>query len=83
MAGRGLLQRRPDPTNRTRTLVSLTDEGWALFSAAVRESNVDESDILRGLDGTERQELARLLEIVIDGLDDVDASPARGVASPT
>jgi DNA-binding MarR family transcriptional regulator len=73
MAGRGLLQRRPDTTNRTRTLVSLTTDGWALFSAAVRESNVVESDTLRGLDGNERQELARLLEIVIDGLDDVDA----------
>ncbi len=36
MAGRGLLQRRPDESNRTRILVSLTTEGWALFSAAVR-----------------------------------------------
>ena len=73
MAGRGLLQRRPDPTNRTRTLVSLTTDGWALFSAAVRESNVVESDTLRGLSSSERHELARLLEIVINGLDDVDA----------
>src|SRR3954465_5349579 len=48
MAGRGLLERRPDESNRTRTLVSLTKDGWALFSAAVRESNVVESDTLRG-----------------------------------
>jgi DNA-binding MarR family transcriptional regulator len=73
MAGRGLLQRRPDESNRTRTLVSLTTDGWALFSAAVRESNVVESDTLRDLSDTERHELARLLEIVIAGLDDIEA----------
>jgi DNA-binding MarR family transcriptional regulator len=76
MAGRGLLQRRPDESNRTRTLVSLTKDGWSLFSAAVRESNVVEGDTLRGLSETERHELARLLEIVIAGLDDIDAEPA-------
>jgi DNA-binding MarR family transcriptional regulator len=77
MAGRGLVQRRPDESNRTRTLVSLTKDGWALFSAAVRESNVVESDTLRGLSDAERHELARLLEIVIAGLDDIDAGPAQ------
>ncbi|MEO7447228.1 MAG: MarR family transcriptional regulator [Humibacillus sp.] len=73
MAGRGLVDRTPDSSNRTRTLVSLTSEGWALFSATVRESNVVESDTLRGLDESERAELARLLEVVIEGLDDVKA----------
>ena len=72
MAGRGLVQRRPDETNRTRTLVSLTDDGWALFSAAVRDANVVESDTLRGLSDSERHELARLLEIVIAGLADIE-----------
>lgn len=73
MAGRGLLRRKPDRTNRTRTLVSLTRDGWKLFSAAIRESNVVESDILRDLSEGERKELSRLLEIVIAGLDDVRA----------
>jgi DNA-binding MarR family transcriptional regulator len=73
METRGLLQRRPDESNRTRTLVSLTKDGWSLFSAAVRESNVVESDTLRALSSDERHELARLLEIVIAGLDDIDA----------
>ena len=49
MAQRGLIQRRPDESNRTRTFISLTSEGWDLFSDAIRESNVVESDILRGL----------------------------------
>ena len=73
MAARGLVKRTPDQTNRTRTLVSLTKAGWALFSAAVRESNVVESDTLRGLTDAERNELGRLLEIVIAGLDDIEA----------
>jgi DNA-binding MarR family transcriptional regulator len=73
MAGRGLIQRRPDETNRTRTLISLTGEGWDLFSDAIRESNVVESDILRGLSTDERGTLASLLERVIEQLDRIEA----------
>lgn len=73
MAQRGLVQRRPDETNRTRTLISLTSEGWDLFSDSIRESNVVESDILRGLSADERGELAELLERVIEQLDTIEA----------
>ncbi len=73
MAQRGLIQRRPDETNRTRTLISLTGEGWDLFSDAIRESNVVESDILRGLSTEERGVLASLLERVIEQLDRIEA----------
>lgn len=72
MVGRGLVQRRPDPDNRTRVRVSLTKDGWDLFSDSVRESDVVESDVLRGLKASERRELARLLEEVIAHLDDTD-----------
>ncbi|MDN5798038.1 MAG: MarR family transcriptional regulator [Intrasporangium sp.] len=75
MAARGLVARRPDPTNRTRTLVSLTHDGWELFSHSTRESNVVESETLRDLDDGERVELARLLEVVITGLDETVESP--------
>jgi DNA-binding MarR family transcriptional regulator len=73
MAERGLIDRRPDDANRTRTLVSLTHDGWELFSLAIKESNMVESDTLRMLSDDERTELARLLEEVIAGLDDDDA----------
>ena len=73
MAERGLIRRSPDEANRTRTLISLTGDGWDLFSEAIRESNVVESDILRGLTGDERAELAGLLERVIEQLDRVEA----------
>jgi len=73
MAQRGLIQRRPDESNRTRTFISLTSEGWDLFSDAIRESNVVESDILRGLSTDERGALASLLERVIEQLDRIEA----------
>lgn len=72
MADRGLIVRRPDEANRTRTLISLTGAGWDLFSDSIRESNVVESDILRGLSADERSELARLLEQVIEQLDTIE-----------
>ena len=73
MSQRGLIERRPDETNRTRTLISLTIDGWDLFSDAIRESNVVESDILRGLSADERGMLAALLERVIEQLDRIEA----------
>ncbi|MEO6020284.1 MAG: MarR family transcriptional regulator [Knoellia sp.] len=72
MTSRGLVERQPDAGNRTRMLVSLTAEGRELFTQSIRESDVVESDVLRGLDQGERVELARLLESVIARLDDED-----------
>ncbi|MFK4731515.1 MarR family transcriptional regulator [Agromyces mediolanus] len=73
LADRGLIERTPDAANRTRIFVSLTEEGWELFSLAIRGSDVVESDVLQDLSDAERGELARLLEVVIDRLDDIDA----------
>lgn len=73
MAARGLVRREPDTSNRTRVLVSLTPDGWDLFSSAIREADVVESDTLSRLSDGERAELGRLLEIVIAGLDDIEA----------
>ena len=74
MSERGLVRRSPDPANRTRVLVELTDQGWVLFEAAVREANVVESDTLAGLTRKQRGELAALLEVVISGLDDLETT---------
>ena len=73
LADRGLVERAADPDNRTRILVSLTEEGWGLFSQAIRDSDVVESDVLQDHGDAERAELARLLEVVIARLDDIDA----------
>ena len=69
MCRRGLVERTPDPSNRTRVLVTLTDPGWQLFAEAVRDADVVESDILARLSLDERRELADLLEVVLIRLD--------------
>jgi DNA-binding MarR family transcriptional regulator len=70
MTARGLVSRSTDPRNRTRVLVTLTNEGWDMFSAAIKESDMVESDVLSPLTASQREELASLLEQVIAGLDD-------------
>ncbi|WP_406831411.1 MarR family transcriptional regulator [Pedococcus sp. KACC 23699] len=72
MTERGIVRRSPDPENRTRVLVELTTAGWELFEAAVREANVVESDVLAVLKREERDQLAALLEVVINGLDEIE-----------
>jgi DNA-binding MarR family transcriptional regulator len=70
MAQRDLIARTADPDNRTRVLITLTDEGWATFKAAVRESDMVESDVLGPLSLRQREDLASLLEVLIAGLDE-------------
>jgi DNA-binding MarR family transcriptional regulator len=70
MAQRNLIARATDPDNRTRVLITLTDEGWQTFTAATRESDMVESDILGPLSPHQREELASLLELLIAGLDE-------------
>jgi DNA-binding MarR family transcriptional regulator len=70
MAQRNLIVRATDPLNRTRVLITLTDEGWQTFKAAVRESNMVESDVLGPLSRHQRENLASLLELLIKGLDE-------------
>jgi DNA-binding MarR family transcriptional regulator len=72
MAARKLIARRADPDNRTRVLVTLTEDGWHTFKAAIREANLVESDVLGPLSREQRNELASLLELVIAGLDETD-----------
>src|SRR5665811_294909 len=70
MAQRNLIARAADPDNRTRVLITLTEEGWQTFKAAVRESDMVESDVLGPLSRHQREDLATLLELLIKGLDE-------------
>jgi DNA-binding MarR family transcriptional regulator len=65
MAERNLLQRSPDPDNRTRIRVQLAPAGWQLFKQAVLDAEVVESRILSPLSNDERRQLASLLEKVV------------------
>ena len=78
MATRGLVSREPDPGNRTRVLVRLSDAGWQLYASAIRESNVVEADLIAGLATDQVDELASLLERLIAGLDPSDPDGVRG-----
>ncbi|GAA2112063.1 MarR family transcriptional regulator [Microlunatus panaciterrae] len=69
MVERGLVSREPDPGNRTRVLVRFSDAGWELFAAAIKESNLMESDVVAGLTERQLQTLASLLERLIEGID--------------
>ncbi len=69
MVDRDLVQRTPDPSNRTRILVGLTEIGWALYGSTIRESNLVESDLMRGLTARQVDDLAYLLEKLLAGLD--------------
>ncbi|MGI8701312.1 MAG: MarR family winged helix-turn-helix transcriptional regulator [Nocardioidaceae bacterium] len=73
MAERGLVSRATDPENRVRVRVVLCDRGWGLFRTAIRESDMLESDVLASLSTRQRQQLAELLEMAINGLDDLEA----------
>ena len=74
MAQRNLIARATDPDNRTRVLITLTDEGWQTFTAATREADIVESDVLGPLSHHQREDLASLLELLIKGLDETPAS---------
>jgi DNA-binding MarR family transcriptional regulator len=62
MVERGLVERKPDPDNRTRMVISLTRAGWELFRAAVLDAEVGEAGIFAPLTEEERSTLAALLE---------------------
>jgi len=72
MVQRDLITRMPDPSNRTRVLVELTDAGYQLYVAAIRDADLVESDVLGSLSEDQVHQLAGLLEQVIAGLDKAD-----------
>jgi DNA-binding MarR family transcriptional regulator len=57
----GLVERRPDPSDRRGTLVALTKEGRQIVDAAVLEHLATEERLLGALSSSERGTLARLL----------------------
>lgn len=75
MVERGLVERAQDPSNRTRVLVGMTTRGWELYGATIRESNLVESDLMRGLTARQVDDLGYLLEKLLAGLDESPLTP--------
>lgn len=62
----GLVERRPDPTDRRATLVSLTPEGRAVLTAADAERRRRADELLSRLTPVEQDQLFRLLHRLAD-----------------
>lgn len=73
-----LIERRRDPADRRRHLVSMTDEGARALHRAEAAQQSLEDDILGALDEEERATLSHLLRKAIDG---ASASAAEKPAS--
>jgi DNA-binding MarR family transcriptional regulator len=71
LAGRGLVERRPDDTDRRRRIVALTSQGAGLVTAVADAAAEEQDGFLRALGPTERAQLNLLLRRLYDShLDD-------------
>lgn len=81
---RDLVVRRPDPDDRRRLLVALTDEGRALVDEFLPEMVALQTAVMAGVSEQDRRHLLRTLEAIRTGLADLDpeatvaAAPRRG-----
>jgi DNA-binding MarR family transcriptional regulator len=73
LASAGLVSRRPDPADKRGVLVALTDRGRTAADAALADLLRSERQLLTGLDGGQRRELAALLRILLAPFDEVQA----------
>jgi DNA-binding MarR family transcriptional regulator len=69
LEARGLLRRRPHPTDRRGVIVVLTPEGRELVDAAVADHVVTESRLLAALTAPQRRQLDELLRGLLAGLE--------------
>lgn len=69
---RGLVERRPDPADRRRLLVAITDDGRALVDQFLPEVVALQTAVMAQLSEPQRRQLIKLLATVRDGLDGLD-----------
>jgi DNA-binding MarR family transcriptional regulator len=80
LAGAGLVSRSPDPQDKRGVLVTLTDRGRAAVDAALEDLLRSERELLTGLDGGQRGELAGLLRVLLAPFDASHAGQAGAQA---
>ena len=69
LAEAGLVSRHPDPLDKRGVLVQLTDRGQVVADGALADLLDRERQLLSGLDGAQRAELASLLRILLTPFD--------------
>jgi DNA-binding MarR family transcriptional regulator len=69
LAAAGLVERRPDPSDRRGTLVRLTRRGKTAIDSAVVPHLANEERLLQPLTRDERRQLDRLLRVLLGGLE--------------
>lgn len=77
---RGLVQRRPDPTDRRRLLVALTDDGRALVEQFLPEVVALQTAVMAGVSEADRQHLLRTLAAMREAAAAVDADAVVAAA---
>ena len=81
---RGLVVRQPDPQDRRKLLVSVTDDARAIVDQFLPEVVALQTAVMAGLTEPQRQQLLRSLAVVREGIATVDAdevvasAPRRG-----
>jgi DNA-binding MarR family transcriptional regulator len=78
LVGAGLVSRSTDPLDKRGALVTLTARGRAAVDAALADLLGSERELLTGLDGDQRQELAALLRVLLVPFDADQAAAASG-----
>ena len=69
LAEAGLVERRPDPSDRRGTLVRLTRRGKKITDNALETHLVNEQDLLRTLTPSQQKSLDALLRTLLTGLE--------------
>ncbi len=80
LAGRGLVERAPDPADRRRNIITLTDAGTRQLRVLEERLAASQEALLAPLSAEERQRLTALLSTLLDHHDrrpDAADSPSR------
>lgn len=79
---RGLLARRPHPTDRRKVLVQITDDGRALVDRYLPETVAIQTAIFGSLTAAQLGDLNTLVETVLRSANEVDPHAVADAASP-
>ena len=64
---KGIVTRRPDPADRRRNVVDLTEEGLRVYVAAQEAYDATEREFLAGVGAEAADDLRRTLRVVVEG----------------